>query len=162
MRRVEGASVWRRHGRRAYVLEAVVRVVSPARCVSRCVSLGVCLWRVVSRRRLLEKFLVRGDGEPIFAYENYCPHAGGPLNLLPNRFLSRDKQHLLCATHGAKFNIDDGVCVRGPCQGDCLNPLPVNVDAAAGVVATSEDSLVELCARGGGAFVEVPTIDAPT
>ena len=104
---------------------------------------------------------MRGDGEPIFAYENYCPHAGGPLNLLPNRFLSRDKQHLLCATHGAKFNIDDGVCVRGPCQGDCLNPLPVNVDAA-GVVTTSEDSLVELCARGGGAFVEVPTIDAPT
>ena len=106
--------------------------------------------------RMLSLFLVRGDGDAIYAYENHCPHAGGPLNLLPNKFLSRDGQHLLCSTHGAKFNIHDGVCIRGPCKGECLNALDVAVDAATRRVTTSEASLIELCASGGGAFVEVP------
>ena len=110
--------------------------------------------------RMLDVFLVRGGGDEIYAYENYCPHAGGPLNLLPDRFLSRDKKHILCATHGAKFTIHDGVCVRGPCAGECLNALPTE-QSAAGDVSASERALEELCEGGGGAFMEVPIEPEP-
>ena len=51
---------------------------------------------------------------------NYCPHAGGPLNMLPDRFFSRDG-YLMCTRHGAKFEARDGLCVAGPCTGDALN-----------------------------------------
>ena len=40
-------------------------------------------------------------------------------------FLDRERRHLVCATHGAIFRIEDGVCLAGPCQGDQLEPWPV-------------------------------------
>ena len=104
--------------------------------------------------RKLEVFIVRGEDEKLAAYENYCPHAGGPLNWLPDKFLSRSKRHLLCTRHGAHFAIHDGVCLRGPCVGSSLNPLPITVDAETGDVCVSEQSLLDLCANGGGAFIE--------
>ena len=104
--------------------------------------------------RKLEVFIVRGEDEKLAAYENYCPHAGGPLNWLPDKFLSRSKRHLLCTRHGAHFAIHDGACVRGPCVGSSLNPLPITVDAETGDVCVTEQSLLDLCANGGGAFIE--------
>ncbi len=63
----------------------------------------------------------RGDG--VFVYENACPHIGTPLDWTPDRFLSRDSRHLICATHGALFDISTGLCISGPCQGDRLTPV---------------------------------------
>jgi nitrite reductase/ring-hydroxylating ferredoxin subunit len=63
----------------------------------------------------------RDDG--VFVYENACPHIGTPLDWTPDRFLSRDGQHLICATHGALFEIGTGVCIAGPCLGDRLTPV---------------------------------------
>ncbi len=67
-------------------------------------------------------------GQTLLAYENLCPHAGTPLNWLPDRFLSRDGSHLHCATHGAEFRIHDGYCVKGPCQGRSLRPIRIARD----------------------------------
>jgi nitrite reductase/ring-hydroxylating ferredoxin subunit len=30
--------------------------------------------------------------------------------------------------HGAEFRIEDGHCTAGPCQGDTLDPFPVELD----------------------------------
>lgn len=73
-----------------------------------------------------EVFVVRRLGH-IFAYENVCPHVGTPLDFMPDQFLTRDKQHLLCSTHGALFEIATGLCIYGPCRGRSLRPLPVEV-----------------------------------
>jgi nitrite reductase/ring-hydroxylating ferredoxin subunit len=62
------------------------------------------------------------------AYLNRCPHRGTPLNWVPNRFLTDDREHAICATHGALFRIDDGRCIAGPCAGDSLVPVRVEVD----------------------------------
>ncbi len=75
------------------------------------------------RRELL---VVRRLGH-VFAYENACPHIGTPLDFMPDRFLTRDRRHLLCSTHGALFEIATGLCVRGPCKGQSLRPLPAAV-----------------------------------
>ena len=63
----------------------------------------------------------------IFVYLNSCPHTGGPLDIRPGNFLSKDKKHLLCSTHGALFNIEDGYCVFGPCQSSSLESIPVQI-----------------------------------
>jgi nitrite reductase/ring-hydroxylating ferredoxin subunit len=55
---------------------------------------------------------------------NRCPHVGTPLDWAENEFLDREGRHIVCATHGALFRIDDGRCVAGPCQGDRLEPFP--------------------------------------
>ena len=69
-------------------------------------------------------FLIR-QGDDIHAYENSCPHRGTPLDWRPDRFLDRDGNHILCATHGALFRIEDGFCLSGPCAGASLRALAV-------------------------------------
>ncbi|MDH3980775.1 MAG: Rieske (2Fe-2S) protein [Gammaproteobacteria bacterium] len=76
--------------------------------------------------RLYDVFVVRKHGE-LYAYLNRCPHTGGPLDWVPDQFLSLDRQHIQCATHAALFRIDDGFCVAGPCGGQSLARLPVTI-----------------------------------
>jgi nitrite reductase/ring-hydroxylating ferredoxin subunit len=75
---------------------------------------------------LVELVLVRVDGVPR-AYENRCPHRGTSLDWAPGRFTSADGVYLQCATHGALFRMEDGVCVLGPCAGDALRERPLHV-----------------------------------
>ena len=65
----------------------------------------------------------------VYGYINRCPHTGGPLDWMPDQFLSLDKRHIQCATHAARFRLDDGVCVAGPCAGDHLTAVPLQVEA---------------------------------
>ncbi len=53
---------------------------------------------------------VRRDNE-VFVYFNSCPHTGAPLDIHAGKFLSKEKKHILCSTHGALFKIEDGYCV---------------------------------------------------
>jgi nitrite reductase/ring-hydroxylating ferredoxin subunit len=85
-----------------------------------------------------EIFLYR-EGACVFAYENSCPHLGSPLEFMPDRFLAPDGQHFLCSTHGALFRLDDGHCVSGPCQGQALAQLAVEVAADGRVLLVGED-----------------------
>jgi nitrite reductase/ring-hydroxylating ferredoxin subunit len=73
-----------------------------------------------------EIFVVRRLGH-VFGYENSCPHKGTTLDFMPDQFLTRDRRHLLCSTHGALFEISTGLCIYGPCHGRSLKALPVAV-----------------------------------
>ena len=71
-------------------------------------------------------FVVRaGDG--VRAYVNACPHVGLPLNLSGDHFFDTDGALLLCQMHGALFRPEDGVCVSGPCEGEGLKALKVEI-----------------------------------
>ncbi len=67
------------------------------------------------------------QGDAVFVYINSCPHIGTPLDWTPDRFLSADGRRIVCATHGAEFQIADGLCIRGPCRGDRLEPVVVQI-----------------------------------
>lgn len=71
----------------------------------------------------VQVFAVRKRGK-VYAYENRCPHAGLPLNWLPDQFLDLDRELILCSSHGALFQIENGRCVAGPCPGRSLKSLP--------------------------------------
>lgn len=75
----------------------------------------------------LRGFVVR-RGADVFAYVNRCPHAGHPLNLRMNQFLTPDGALILCNSHGALFEPATGVCVGGPCVGRELVSIPVRVN----------------------------------
>ncbi len=78
----------------------------------------------------------RGDDVRVFV--NSCPHIGAPLDWTPGRFLSADGQRIICALHGAEFEIDDGRCTSGPCVGDRLDAVPVLI--VEGVLHVPEDA----------------------
>ncbi len=74
----------------------------------------------------LSLFIVR-RGSDVFGYINRCPHAGHELNLRPDEFLTRDGDLIMCRSHGARFRIDDGLCVFGPCPGAHLQTFTVSI-----------------------------------
>ena len=80
-------------------------------------------------------FVVRA-GRRLFAYRNACPHTGGTLDWGGDDFMSESGEHILCQTHGALFQIDDGACLAGPCLGDCLATVAVALDGHDQVVLT--------------------------
>ena len=78
----------------------------------------------------LNLFVVKKDNQ-IYVYENSCPHTSGPLDWMPDSFLDEDSNYIMCANHGALFQINDGLCVYGPCQKQCLRALPFTIDNGA-------------------------------
>jgi nitrite reductase/ring-hydroxylating ferredoxin subunit len=86
----------------------------------------------------LKGFVVR-VGEAVRGYVNRCPHAGHPLNLLPQRFLTSDGTLILCSSHGALFEKASGYCVAGPCAGRSLTPVALEVRCGFVLLADSVD-----------------------
>jgi nitrite reductase/ring-hydroxylating ferredoxin subunit len=74
----------------------------------------------------LRGFIVKST-KGVAAYVNSCPHAGHPLNFRPDRFLTSDRSLILCASHGAVFTRDEGLCIAGPCPGQSLTPVPIEM-----------------------------------
>ena len=72
-----------------------------------------------------EAFVVRRNGR-VHAYRNECRHIAMTMDWVENRFLSRDKCFIQCATHGALYKIDSGLCVSGPPAGERLRALEVH------------------------------------
>ena len=63
----------------------------------------------------------------VFGWINSCPHLWIPLDLEPGRFLSLTGEFILCAVHGALFDVANGVCILGPCRGQGLKSYPLTV-----------------------------------
>lgn len=83
---------------------------------------------VLFRDGLLQvKIFVQKHKGEVFVYENRCPHAGTPLNMFNDRFLNVTNKALICRTHGALFDIHNGLCTRGPCRGEHLRPIAFEI-----------------------------------
>ena len=74
-----------------------------------------------------ESLIIHRDGHDARAWLNVCPHAGRRLDWAPGKFLKSKEGHLVCAAHGASFELLRGDCVAGPCRGDSLRVVAVEV-----------------------------------
>ncbi|KAB7623359.1 Rieske (2Fe-2S) protein [Alkalilimnicola sp. S0819] len=70
--------------------------------------------------------LVRRGGW-VYGYRNVCPHRGTSLDWMPDRFMDPEGEHLQCATHDARFRVEDGFCVSGPCAGAFLGGVELRL-----------------------------------
>ena len=85
-------------------------------------------------------FAVR-RGSTVWVYVNSCPHIGLPLDPVPDRCLDAKRQHILCSAHGARFEIESGECVSGPCYGEALEAVAARVDEAGQVLVPADAGL---------------------
>ena len=76
---------------------------------------------------IAESLIVHRDGARARAWLNICPHAGRRLDWAPGKFLTSRDGLLVCAAHGASFELRAGECVAGPCRGEHLRAVPVEV-----------------------------------
>ena len=76
----------------------------------------------------MESLIVhRAPDGAVRAWFNVCPHAGRRLDWAPGQFLVSKTGLLVCAVHGASFETVGGVCEAGPCRGEALRPVAVEV-----------------------------------
>jgi len=67
--------------------------------------------------------LVRHAGT-LYGWRDACPHHGGsPMAWRKDAYLNHDRNRIVCAAHGAQFDMATGVCVLGPCLGQSLDPV---------------------------------------
>jgi nitrite reductase/ring-hydroxylating ferredoxin subunit len=74
-----------------------------------------------------ESLILHRDGAQVRAWLNVCPHAGRRLDWAPGQFLRSKEGLLVCAVHGASFETVGGGCVAGPCRGDRLGAVALEV-----------------------------------
>jgi nitrite reductase/ring-hydroxylating ferredoxin subunit len=80
-------------------------------------------------------------GKQVFGYINDCPHHGGRLDWERAQFLDPTGLRLMCGKHGALFELGTGRCSSGPCKGDNLKS--VQLDVIDGDVCISGVTLAE-------------------
>ena len=68
-------------------------------------------------------------GGQLYAYVNSCPHQNTPLETFPDRFLNQDGSLLICSMHGARFRVEDGFCISGPCAGRFLKLADIEIES---------------------------------
>ncbi|MBP6816393.1 MAG: Rieske 2Fe-2S domain-containing protein [Burkholderiaceae bacterium] len=76
----------------------------------------------------------------VVGYLNRCPHAGIPMNFSDDVFClieSDGQRDLLCPHHSALFRLPQGECHDGPCRGDRLTAVPLEVSEGVVRIAIS-------------------------
>ncbi len=108
--------------------------------VDECEAGSVKKFWIICRRYRVDGFLVNDHGS-FHAYVNRCRHMTTPLDFIRDQFLSEDRRHLMCYTHGALYEFATGLCIAGPCKGEALYRLPVRVDRGEILVGCPEGDL---------------------
>jgi len=65
--------------------------------------------------------------DKLYAYKNQCPHTGATLNWQPDVFMDYDNRYIQCSIHGARFEVETGLCVWGPCVNQSLTKMNIQI-----------------------------------
>ena len=71
--------------------------------------------------------LLTRSGSDIAAFHNRCPHAGYPLQHEDGRVRVQAERYIVCAAHGASYELKTGACAGGPCNGEALTRIAIVV-----------------------------------
>lgn len=72
------------------------------------------------------EFILYRQGDAVTAWRNSCPHEP-EVPLDPGTGARFSRGEIVCHKHGARFEQDQGVCTAGPCAGDALDAVGVEV-----------------------------------
>lgn len=67
-------------------------------------------------------FVIKKNNQ-FFVYLNECQHLDVELDWQENDFFDEEKKYIVCATHGAMYDPNSGLCISGPCMGAYLKKI---------------------------------------
>ena len=79
------------------------------------------------KNKYLPGLIIFKNKDIIKIWINDCPHANLSLDLIKGKVQSSDGK-LLCANHGAKFDPETGICIKGPCKKKHLTNFPFSIE----------------------------------
>ncbi|QBE61846.1 Rieske (2Fe-2S) protein [Pseudoduganella lutea] len=75
-----------------------------------------------------DTILVVRQGGRVHGWRDACPHYGDtPMAWRKDAYLNGDGTRIVCAAHGAQFDIATGICTLGPCLGQGLRAVALVV-----------------------------------
>lgn len=81
-----------------------------------------------------DDFFLVNNGGHVVGYKNSCPHwPGSSMPVFKNRYLDNECRYIVCSGHGALFEIDSGLCIKGPCIGQRLVSIDLEMTDAGDV-----------------------------
>jgi nitrite reductase/ring-hydroxylating ferredoxin subunit len=86
-----------------------------------------------------DTLLVVRQGTALFGYADACPHHGTPMAWRKDAYLNAAGDRIVCAAHGAQFEIETGRCTLGPCLGDTLTRVDLRFEQDSGEVHLAID-----------------------
>ena len=88
------------------------------------------------RRAGRDRLFVVKHGGRLHAYLDDCPHQpGSAMAWRRDAYLNAGATRIVCSGHGAEFEIESGRCTLGPCLGQSLARVGLEVDADGSVYA---------------------------
>ncbi|NHN48259.1 Rieske 2Fe-2S domain-containing protein [Halostella sp. JP-L12] len=72
------------------------------------------------------EFILQRSGDDVLAWRNSCPHKP-KVRLDPGDGAIVSDGQVVCHEHGARFECGDGFCTAGPCRGDSLDAVTIEV-----------------------------------
>ena len=85
------------------------------------------------------KIIVVRKDDRIHAYFDACPHYGDtPMAWRTNAYLNAAGSRIVCASHGAEFEIETGLCVAGAAVGKSLRRAPAEATANGDIVVSTK------------------------
>jgi len=75
---------------------------------------------------LQEGFAIRTADGSVRAYVNVCPHRAQPVDVGDGKLWLASGE-IECQAHGARFDPSTGSCTGGPCNGQPLTPLRLDL-----------------------------------
>ncbi len=76
----------------------------------------------------LTSILLMLTGDKYQGFKNLCPHQGRRMDYSLVKFLTTPQGNIVCPAHGAEFKPDSGLCVNGPCLGESLQEVHIEVN----------------------------------
>lgn len=67
-----------------------------------------------------QAFIVIKESANIIVYMNNCPHLNKKLTATNSEILDAGQNFIRCARHDALFTTSQGLCIKGPCNGQRL------------------------------------------
>jgi nitrite reductase/ring-hydroxylating ferredoxin subunit len=90
-----------------------------------------------------DTILVVRQGRVLHGWRDACPHHDTPMAWRRHAYLNAARDRIVCAAHGAQFEISTGRCTLGPCLGQALTPVPLTItdDGEVHLAASPEETI---------------------
>ena len=96
-------------------------------CEKKDILNDSCKGFSISEDKDAQDIFIVNRSDNYYAYKNSCPHTGVNLNWQPDVFMDYDNFYIQCSVHAARFEVETGFCVWGPCANQSLKKVDITI-----------------------------------
>jgi len=109
-------------------LDNLLQAASQQQPIANTKQLNTARTLVVRSKNHNQSIILIKHQDTVKAYKNNCPHQNIPLDEAYKIDVNPFQKTIKCSVHDAFFNIEDGLCIEGPCRNESLATVEITID----------------------------------